>query len=57
MRKTGQVIKKNEVSEQRDFFSTVTKQERDFESGVSVERPTRKVKEVVILNGKTYYIV
>ena len=57
MRKTGQVIKKNEVSEQRDFSSTVTKQERDFESGVSVERPTRKVKEVVILNGKTYYIV
>tara|TARA_B100000029_G_C16845896_1_gene693616 strand:+ start:102 stop:275 length:174 start_codon:yes stop_codon:yes gene_type:complete len=57
MRKTGQVIKKNEVSEQRDFSSTVTKQERDFESGVSVERPTRKVREVVILNGKTYYIV
>ena len=57
MRKTGQVIKKNEVSEQRDFSSTVTKQERDFESGVSVERPTRKVREVVILNGKPYYIV
>ena len=57
MRESGQVIKKNEVSEQRDFSSTVTKQERDFESGVHMERPTRKVREVVILNGKKYFVV
>jgi hypothetical protein len=57
MRETGQVIKKNEVSEQRDFSSTITKQERDFESGVYVERPKRVVREVVVINGKTYYVV
>ena len=57
MRESGQVIGKNEVSEQRDHSSQVQKQERDFERGVHMERPTRKVREVVIINGKKFFIV
>ena len=57
MRDTGQVIKKNEVSEQRDFSSTVTQQERDFETGIHRERAKRKVREVVEINGKKYFVV
>ena len=57
MRDTGQVIKKNEVSEQRDFSSTVAQQERDFETGIHRERPKRKVREVVEINGKKYFVV
>ena len=55
MRESGQVIGKNEVSEQRDPSSQVQKQERDFERGVHMERPTRKVREVVIINGKKVF--
>ena len=57
MRESGQVIGKREVTEQRDPSSQVQKQERDFERGVHMERPTRKVREVVIINGKKFYVV
>ena len=57
MRGSGQVIGKKEVSEQRDPSSQIQKQERDFESGVHMERPTRKVREVVIINGKKFFVV
>jgi len=44
--------------EKRDFSSEVTKQERDFDNPtVHITRPTRKVREVVILNGKKYFVV
>ena len=57
MRESGQVIGKKEVSEQRDPSSQVQRQERDFERGVHMERPTRKVREIVIINGKKFYVV
>ena len=57
MRESGQVIGKKEITEQRDPSSQIQKQERDFESGVHMERPTRKVREVVIINGKKFYVV
>ena len=58
MRESGQVIGKNEVSEQRDPSSQIQKQERDFDNPkVHIERPTRKVREVVIINGKKFYVV
>ena len=57
MRESGQVIGKKEVSEQRDPSSQVQKQERDFEKGVHMERPTRKVREVVIINGEKFFVV
>ena len=57
MRESGQVIGNKEVSEQRDPSSQIQKQERDFESGVHMERPTRKVREVVIINGKKFFVV
>ena len=57
MRESGQVIGKKEVSEQRDPSSQVQRQERVFERGVHMERPTRKVREVVIINGKKFYVV
>ena len=41
----------------KDFGAVVQKQERDFESGVHMERPTRKVREVVIINGKKFFVV
>ena len=41
----------------KDMTATVQKQERDFESGISMERPTRKVREVVVINGKTFFVV
>ena len=41
----------------KDFGAVVQKQERDFENKVSMERPTRKVREVVIINGKKFYVV
>ena len=43
--------------EKRDFSKEITKQERDFEKGVHMERPTRKVREVVIINGKKFFVV
>ena len=57
MRESGQVIGKNEVSEQRDPSSQVQKQERDFERGVHMERPTRKVREVCIIYGNKFFVV
>jgi len=57
MRESGQVIGKREVTEQRDPSSQVQRQERDFERGVHMERPTRKVREVVIINGKKFFVV
>ena len=57
MRESGQVIGKKEVSEQRDPSSQVQRQERDFERGVHIERPTRKVREVVIISGKKFFVV
>ncbi len=57
MRESGQVIGKREITEQRDPSSQIQKQERDFESGVHMERPTRKVREVVIINGKKFFVV
>ena len=57
MRESGQVIGKKEVSEQRDPSSQVQRQERDFENKVSMERPTRKVREVVIINGKKFFVM
>ena len=43
--------------EKRDFSQEITKQERDFENKVSMERPTRKVREVVVINGKKFFVV
>jgi hypothetical protein len=44
--------------EKRDFSKEITKQERDFDNPqVHIERPTRKVREVVIINGKKFYVV
>ena len=44
--------------EKRDFSQEITKQERDFDNPkVHIERPTRKVREVVIINGKKFYVV
>ena len=44
--------------EKRDFSQEITKQERDFDKPqVHIERPTRKVREVVIINGKKFYVV
>ena len=57
MRESGQVIGKKEVSEQRDPSSQVQRQERDFERGVHMERPTRKVREIVIINGKKFFVM
>ena len=57
MRESGQVIGKREVTEQRDPSSQVQRQERDFERGVHMERPTRKVREIVIINGKKFFVV
>ena len=58
MRESGQVIGKREITEQRDPSSQIQKQERDFENPqVHIERPTRKVREVVIINGKKFFVV
>ena len=57
MRESGQVIGKREITEQRDPSSQIQKQERDFERGVHMERPTRKVREIVIINGKKFFVV
>ena len=57
MRESGQVIGKREITEQRDPSSQIQKQERDLEKGVHMERPTRKVREVVIINGKKFFVV
>ena len=57
MRESGQVIGKREVTEQRDPSSQVQRQDRDFENKVSMERPTRKVREVVVINGKKFFVV
>ena len=44
--------------EKRDFSQEITKQERDFDNPtVHMKRPTLKVREVVIIYGKTYYVV
>ena len=44
--------------EKRDFSKEITKQERDFDNPkVHIERPTRKVREVVIINGKKFFVV
>ena len=41
----------------KDFGAVVQRQERDFEKKVSMERPTRKIREVVIINGKKFFVV
>ena len=42
--------------EKRDFSQEITKQERDFDNPtVHSKTSTRKVREVVIINGKIYY--
>ena len=41
----------------KDFGAEVQRQERDFENKVSMERPTRKVREVVVINGKKFFVV
>ena len=41
----------------KDMTATVQKQESDFEAGISMSRPKRKVREVVEINGKKYFVV
>ena len=41
----------------KDFGADVQRQERDFENKVSMERPTRKVREVVVINGKKFFVM
>ena len=41
----------------KDFGAEVQRQERDFENKVSMERPTRKVREVVVINGKKFFVM
>ena len=57
MRETGQVIKKNEVTEDRDMFSVVPKQERDFDKGRSSEPNKLRIVKTIILNGKKFNVV